>query len=443
MVRSRASLVCALILAACGARTPLTEPDDATSPPDNAVEDSAIDVPPTVDSPDVSFDVVDAPPDVPADIPRDAPPDAPLCRLVLRAGPVPVFEDSAGIFDRPQLTRRGDSYDAVATFWTERDDRPNDVRLARVDVGVGPPRIGPATRSTTAASGPAFVAALDDRLGGCTFGTDSSARSSAQFVLWVDHYAESIRRSIQGRSGACLSAARNEAGWLFAYRVDDTPSGWFPMIAGFSAVGSVTLAPTQANVLSPRAEVDVSIRTVRSGAVWVSASTAANEVELVRVRGATRTRSRIAGLFHGPTAPVAADWPYAADHVVIVGNSFSGLALAVIDPTGAVILRRSGLAFSMFNDVQPAVVSTSRGLFVAMVDYGDIVPSNGILRVLRVGPDGMPDAGTIEIATNRDAGLRFGGVSAATDGVTVAVHWARRANRGGVTDTQLIVLGCE
>ncbi|MFO0627627.1 MAG: hypothetical protein U0325_18610 [Polyangiales bacterium] len=434
-----------LVLGACGARTGLSQPDRATAPDVVTADRSTPDVA-TADVTPRDVIVRDAPT-------RDAGPTA--CALRRVDGPREALTHPGG--DRgawvgTQVVFREGGFDAVSTLVAEVDDTFSQTRAIRVrhrrDVGLQV-EVPPRTLFAAGSSTPAI--AQDDALALCRW--PSAGGMAAEVVrYWGAYEPLPLPQSYLGATG-CVGLAASGDTLLVGTQIvvsRGLPEVW---LARTDRSGRVVDALGPALLERPREGVGVGFVAHPSGARshFVSAVRPGGFAEIGEVEGrpmgAVR-RWRVEGLRFDPAteadAPALAFWPDATSLAMVHRVRAGSHTLVRVDlTTGAVRTLDLGTS-PRAQSPTPAVLATPQALYVGLLSLGSGPDGATELVLLRVDPETFTVSSrtrlTVEGSTLRGA---FSGLSLASDGDVVVVHWS------GATDgspsrrqTFLAAFGC-
>lgn len=413
MLRLALSL-CLLPLAACGARTTL----------DDAAGDAAVPPPPPPPPPDA----------------RPIPLDAGLpveCEELAVSEPIVVHEAMGGAFDAPTVVWRAGGLDLGAMHRPFLDDdaqRPRGIRGALRGDTI---ELTGTVREGAGAGGVARFGALGDLLGGCRIDA-----GGAVFQRWRgEDYALVGAPSPLGGS-RCHGVAGDRSGWAVLHE-QGSPASPVPVVTFFEpegpATGGVVLdAMREARPLTLAATgegVAVATAPDAEGAISVTRFVDGRRQSTVRHEGF----ERFAGV-----APGLAPWPGPgpSGQLALAHYAASELVLLRVGARGEELLR-APLSFSMAGDIQPASAATSWGVVVATQSFGDADPTNGVVEVFVVAPDGDVRFGVPLVEASRGDDLRRGGISAATAGDgSIVLHWTENRPRDAGGRTLAVRVTC-
>jgi len=372
------------------------------------------------------------PPRRDASVPRPDAGSVEACRLIADE-PRTIFIENPGSFDRPQAVARGGTFDLLATFFSDTDDRIPLPYGSRFD-----DRLEPAggLAGGGGVSGPQHGAARGDWLGICA--------TRDGLVHLTGFPGDTADFDVPVVRGFCHDLVGNGDRWLVVYQEEVGPGWWYQLrdVAGGPVTWGAPLR-TRTDVTEPGA----SATAFGDGFAWALSPDDSRtlEVGFLDAGGAHRA-VEIEEVFPAFASPAIAPWPFDPEGAVAVAHhDLDGVTLRVIDAdTGEVRLHTEPFGFSMGGDVTPALVSRPDGLIVAMLNYGDFVPTNGMLEIVAVGPGGE-ESSRVSMEANR-WNLVQGGIDAATDGDAIVVHWADvEGDTGGeiAPVTRAMTLRCE
>lgn len=395
----------ALVLLACGARTPLAADHDAgaAAPRDAGARDGGM------------RDAGDVPPmRRDAGLPDAGPPPTEGCTLELRVPPTTIFTERSGSFHAPQVEVRGGLVDLFATFLPDTDDRiPQpyghrfDLALASAEGLSGPTR--PATAMYTAKD--------VDTLGVCF--QDTRTRRPAIAVFEPGAPSRGLPLGVP--EGECLGLAGGGGRWMVAHDSgDESPPE--PFWTVFGRDGAFVTMPRPFFPPGVR-DARVAVTAFRAGFAWVGSESSRGELVVgVTPNGFEITEVRLPEVPWVPGGPAIAPGTFDRATIAIAVWAF-GLRVIVIDPdAGVEVARSDSLAFSMQSDVRPALVATRSATIVAAKGYGDIDPFGGNLDVIAVDARGRA-LSSLSLPTRRND-FRAEGIDLATDGDLVVAHWS-------------------
>lgn len=440
--RGVSSLLTALLLGACGARSGLWDPSGT----DASIPDAFV---PDVTTPDVFVPDVTAPDVALPDVPKVG------CSLRLLDGPFPAIAHEGG--DKgpwlgPRVVFRDGAFDAVATLQAEDDDTFSQTRAMRFGYTPGAGfRVTVAPRVLFSALGAAPTLARGEELALCQWpSTGGMAAEVVRFRGGYERLPES--RAFVGATG-CAGLAGAGDTMLLATEIrgrTNLPEVW---LARTDRLGGAIESLGPALVETPRAGAGVGLVAHPDGGRYLVASAVRSggvvelgEVEAPRM-GAVRRR-RVAGFRYDPAAesvaPALAVWPDGNTLALVSATRTGGHRLERVDlATGAVTAVELGTV-ARAASAPPAVLATPQGFFVALLHGDDGAPASAELELIRVDPTtgavGSRARVPVPNAAPRGAAT---GVSLAEGGGFVIVHWSGATPpRGPLRRTFLAAFDC-
>lgn len=421
----RLALSLTLLLVGCGARTTLDDGRaDATAPPPPPPTDASTPPPPPPPPPDASPVPLDA------GVPTS-------CEEFLVTGSVVVHEAMSGAFDAPAVVWRAGGLDLGAMHRPRADDDAQRPRGIRARLREDTIEVTGRVREGGGTGGVARFGALGELFGGCRV-----EDGGASFHRWRgEDYAFVGMPSPLGGT-RCHGVAGDGDRWAVLHE-QGSPRSPVPVVTFFDPEGPATGGVVLDAMREAR---PLTLAATDEGVAVATAPDADGAIAITRfIDGRRQSTVQHEGFERfGEVPPGIAPWP---------GPGPSGeLALAHYQTSELVLLRvgargeehsRTPLTFSMHGDIQPAVASAPWGVVVGVQSFGDADPTNGVVEVLLVTPDG--DAiGEVTLAeAARGDDLRIGGIAAAsTDDGTIVLHWTENRPRDGGGRTLAASIAC-
>ena len=281
------------------------------------------------------------------------------------------------------------------------------------------------------------VAARRDRLGLCHRGIRSGRVQVTSFEggegEWTEAFEGERCEDLAGSGGHWLAAVRETDGSIVGRVLDDrgaTVGERIPMGEATDALGRA-----------------IGITGTAAGFAWVEWPDRGRQLRIRSLdpgTGEVRTLVLDDEVLFG-SIPAIVPWPFDPEMLALAFHGPGGVQVVVVDPVRGERLRTESLAFSMGGDVTPALVPMEGGLVVAMANYGDFDPTEGSVVVTVVGSDGSVGP-LLMTRTRRGWDLGRGGISAATDGEVIVVHWAAVIDEPGdpaTPGTQALTYRCD
>ena len=358
--------------------------------------------------------------------PRDAGDEVPVPR---DGGPVEVcqlvpgetrtmFVEEGGSFDAPQVVFRGGTFDLLATFYPEDDDRAPVPYGSRYDARLDPAGglSGPVPVST-----PQIAAGIGEWLGVCYRSIRDDTAYLVGFRGDVAEYESSIT------AGRCVDLAGNGDRWLMITQPTTSLQQRWTLVE----IGGLAIThPSRLRTRTPiEPDQSATVTAFRDGFAWALTPSSERELEvgLLGATGGPETRL-VRSVPPAIAPPAIAPWAFhPEDALAVVSHEEGGVTLHVVSaldetPTGPEILRSAPFAFSMGGDVTPALLPRPDGMIVAMLNYGDFDPRGGQLEVVVL--DRRGEGRSFISVPARRWNLAQGGVDIASDGDTIVVHWS-------------------
>ncbi|MEM9187747.1 MAG: hypothetical protein AAGF12_01125 [Myxococcota bacterium] len=143
-------------------------------------------------------------------------------------------------------------------------------------------------------------------------------------------------------------------------------------------------------------------------------------------------------------APAIEPWPFDPELVAIATQTFRGVAVSLVDLGSGELLRESPpLGFDMGAETTPALVATPNGLVVASLGFGDLDPGGGLVEVALLDEELEPRGEQIVLPTSRefsDVPTIDGAATPAGGSIVVAFSQLNRDN--GLQEVRALLLTC-
>jgi hypothetical protein len=370
----------------------------------------------------------DSGPPIPFDAgppPPPPPPPPPAC-TILPSEPFEVFRNDCGVFDRPRISLLPFSGIDVlvfsASFQAHCDDRRSGVFVR----GGQASRDGDLRFVTEPEMMPDSLAGLvtacsSDRL------VLADVRGSVMFF----HAPALVPLSTQAADSPIDFEGNDSGVFLIGQNSFNTTNHWI------GCDGSSITMPFSTFPVDTAA--DAAVTRFRDGFAWAGYSTGGGG-RLFDTSG---------------EIPLGIDFDIGARarHVAITTRRMeSGFAVAAYHPDGALKVSLIDwpagqtalslpIGLAVTDPQRPAIAEAEGRLFVAAVEYGDGIPSDGFLRV-SVLDELARSITDFSMPTRRDGGLTTGGVDIVGRGRVAVVHWAEQDPDSSDMRTMAMTLQC-